>query len=1318
MVCTQRKRTAAGTLRFLQFIIFCILLLGSASAFAQTSGLIYKAAVGAGKTVLDPNGDNYVSSTTSGFTSNDVSESEIPYKAVPQVASEPNSDLASGPSCGFTDFVDDGTEQSVGVYLDSNNNLLFRFRLGGTAPNSKGYSILVDSDQKFGASGDNKDPNYVNGNPGFEFEIVLETNFGVRLNDVDGTTTPVSRRLIAYDSSAQKSLAYNIYSGASCGTKYFIDFYIPFSVITTYFPSVTPSTPLRFVANTVMAPTSALKGPISDIGGIVDNNSSYGGNTDLIWSTAVNNFYPTAASDIDSGLAADRSNAPTLSSIVNGATSVSVTTDAGGLVKIYKTGTSTPICSTTVASGGTFTVSSCGTLVTGDKIYATLTATSKSESVSSNVVTVTTCAGASAVPTGFVEKNNEKNFQGSSVIGSVIKIYNNGTLYTSFTSTSDPWTVNMCSITGGTQFCVPCGTWYATATETGKCESGPSASVCITSSGAGGAQCKTAQTSTSAPTITTTTIYTTTTSLSGTSVGATDLIYIYVNDVEAGTTSSISGSWTISGLSFNLGDVVKAVAKGSAANTCRSVSSATITVTEVTKAPSITSSVYAGTGISSVSGTSPSASGTTIYVYVTGNATPVCTTTVSSTGTWACTGLTLTAGSTVYATALATGKVISSSSNVVTVQASASTITPTITGSYTAGNTTVSGTLSTSATSGTKVILYLDGTAIDSVTVNSGTSWSVSTLSATRYNDKYLYAGGVLTAKVKSSTTSTGPSSNSVTVSCVTPLTSKTVTGVTPICSGNSAQITITASESDVIYTLTDITGDTAYGPSAAGTGSDLAISSDVLTASSTFYVKAIKIEGTGCSAMLSDSAAVTVNAMPVTSLTVGGSATICSGSSTNITVANSESGFSYQLRNNATNANVGSAVTGTGGTINLPTGALTSTTTFNVLVNGLTSSCSAQLNSTATVTVNSVSTASAGSNQTVCSTSASLSANTPTNGTGTWTLVSGSGTIASPNSASTGITNLGHGSNVFRWTISNSPCTSSTSDVTIERECEASYTVAPIKSAFSTFTVGENLASVTDPDGSIVAASLTSGTLPPGVSLDTSTGEITVSDANQLINTSRLLGVTTTDQYGGTTLNSVTITFDNPLPVELLSFGVKMKEDKTADIRWSTASEINNDYFTIERSANGLNFKELSRVKGAGNSNQVLNYHSADESPMGGISYYRLKQTDFNGTYAYSAIVQLKNDNTVADAARVNIYPNPTSSSNINIQLNGMPEDEAIIGVYDEFGRKRESIKTGLSAGNGKVKLTGTEDLAPGIYTLVVQSGNKLYSQQFVIKN
>ena len=107
----------------------------------------------------------------------------------------------------------------------------------------------------------------------------------------------------------------------------------------------------------------------------------------------------------------------------------------------------------------------------------------------------------------------------------------------------------------------------------------------------------------------------------------------------------------------------------------------------------------------------------------------------------------------------------------------------------------------------------------------------------------------------------------------------------------------------------------------------------------------------TACSAT-SPILAVTVNALPAVNLVIGGSGAICSGTSTNITVALSEINTNYQLRNATGNVNVGAPVAGTGGTINLATGTLTSATTFNILATNIITNCSAVLTATEVVTV------------------------------------------------------------------------------------------------------------------------------------------------------------------------------------------------------------------------------------------------------------------------------------------------------------------------------------------------------------------------------
>lgn len=85
------------------------------------------------------------------------------------------------------------------------------------------------------------------------------------------------------------------------------------------------------------------------------------------------------------------------------------------------------------------------------------------------------------------------------------------------------------------------------------------------------------------------------------------------------------------------------------------------------------------------------------------------------------------------------------------------------------------------------------------------------------------------------------------------------------------------------------------------------------------------------------------------------------------------------------------------------------------------------------------------------------------------------------------------------------------------------------------------------------------------------------------------------------------------PLPIELLEFTATV-DRSIVDINWSTASQANNDYFTIERSQNGYNWEDLEEIDGAGNSTSTLNYNIKDLRPYLGTSYYRLTQTDYDG--------------------------------------------------------------------------------------------------------
>jgi hypothetical protein len=180
-------------------------------------------------------------------------------------------------------------------------------------------------------------------------------------------------------------------------------------------------------------------------------------------------------------------------------------------------------------------------------------------------------------------------------------------------------------------------------------------------------------------------------------------------------------------------------------------------------------------------------------------------------------------------------------------------------------------------------------------------------------------------------------------------------------------------------------------------------------------------------------------------------------------------------------------------------------------------------------------------------------------------------------------------------------------------------------------------------------------------------------------------------------------------LPVELIYFNA-VKENETVLLNWTTASEFNNDYFTIERSKNAIDFSPVGIVYGAGNSNRPLDYTFTDMEPFDGISYYRLKQTDFDTHSTYSRIVRIQFDRNNQFA--LSIYPNPASEL-ITLALQDNSAN-SIISITEISGKKvyYEEIRSG----NGNtLKTIDISQLAEGIYLLEYITDGKSTRSKFV---
>jgi alpha-tubulin suppressor-like RCC1 family protein len=188
-------------------------------------------------------------------------------------------------------------------------------------------------------------------------------------------------------------------------------------------------------------------------------------------------------------------------------------------------------------------------------------------------------------------------------------------------------------------------------------------------------------------------------------------------------------------------------------------------------------------------------------------------------------------------------------------------------------------------------------------------------------------------------------------------------------------------------------------------------------------------------------------------------------------------------------------------------------------------------------------------------------------------------------------------------------------------------------------------------------------------------------------------------------------------LPIELLNFKAK-PANRSVSLEWSTASETNNDHFTIERSEGGINFEEVTSIKGAGTSTRTINYQTTDAEPLYGISYYRLKQTDYDGKFTYSNLAPVSFA-TMPGESELNIYPNPSSSGQqMQLCLTAPENKQILVVVYDIMGKEYFSkVVITQRSGENILALDVSEKLASGVYYVSAATDNKVFRKKLVIQ-
>lgn len=190
----------------------------------------------------------------------------------------------------------------------------------------------------------------------------------------------------------------------------------------------------------------------------------------------------------------------------------------------------------------------------------------------------------------------------------------------------------------------------------------------------------------------------------------------------------------------------------------------------------------------------------------------------------------------------------------------------------------------------------------------------------------------------------------------------------------------------------------------------------------------------------------------------------------------------------------------------------------------------------------------------------------------------------------------------------------------------------------------------------------------------------------------------------------------DNPLPVELVFFEA-LADNNIVTLKWRTATEINNDYFEVERSADGIEYEYIGNIDGSGNSTIFMDYEFIDERPYFGISYYRLRQVDFDGREEVSPSEIVDNDYLFSGIA-LTVYPNPTYSDNINIAVESgdlnspfmvqIISTTAIV-VYQQVITP-ENLRNNL-----RIEPSGR--ISPGIYFLRIQQGKNTDMKRVIIR-
>lgn len=189
--------------------------------------------------------------------------------------------------------------------------------------------------------------------------------------------------------------------------------------------------------------------------------------------------------------------------------------------------------------------------------------------------------------------------------------------------------------------------------------------------------------------------------------------------------------------------------------------------------------------------------------------------------------------------------------------------------------------------------------------------------------------------------------------------------------------------------------------------------------------------------------------------------------------------------------------------------------------------------------------------------------------------------------------------------------------------------------------------------------------------------------------------------------LSAFTVGSGNALPIELAHFRA-VRVDNSTHLSWRTLSEINNEYFSIERSGDGKSFLEIGMESGAGFSLHPLDYEHFDHNPLYGTNYYRLRQVDYDGNYTYSPTVSVYFENEIQTPV---IFPTVFNDL-LTVQLPEETTEPVLLNFFDNCGRR---VKSAFVNPGTDVFQLQTSELTPGSYFLKIQTGRNFFTEKLI---